>query len=87
MASTDLFQQRAKECRRLAATARNTSDRAFWLELVERWEVVSARQYCLRQGALMGRLQKQGPSRGGKAAGASPGLQNGGDHSQRRRLR
>jgi hypothetical protein len=38
MASTDLFQQRASECRRLAAAARKGSDRAFWLGLVERWQ-------------------------------------------------
>ena len=45
--SIEQFRQRADECRRLAAGARNASDRAFWLGLVERWktlEVQKARQ-------------------------------------------
>lgn len=36
----DEFERRADECRRLAAAARNDSDRAFWLGLVERWQAV-----------------------------------------------
>jgi hypothetical protein len=40
MTSTDVFQQRAKECRRLASAARNPSDKAFWLGLVERWQAL-----------------------------------------------
>jgi hypothetical protein len=47
MTSTDLFRQRADECRRLAAAARNTHDKAFWLGLVEFWE--AARQRYLRR--------------------------------------
>jgi hypothetical protein len=47
MTSTDLFRQRANECRRLAAAARNTHDKAFWLGLVEFWE--AARQRYLRR--------------------------------------
>jgi hypothetical protein len=47
MTSTDLFRQRANECRRLAAAARNTHDRAFWLGLIEFWE--AARQRYLRR--------------------------------------
>jgi hypothetical protein len=48
MTSTDLFQRRANECRRLAAAARKGSDRAFWLGLGERWQTLesqSARRY------------------------------------------
>ena len=75
MTSTDLFQQRANECRRLATAARKGSDRAFWLGLVERWQALesqSARRYRLRQGPLAGDLQGHSPGRGGEAAGASP---------------
>jgi hypothetical protein len=43
----DLFRRRANECRRLASAARNPSDKAFWLGLVERWQ--AARQRYLRQ--------------------------------------
>lgn len=43
MASPDLFRQRANECRRLAAAARNTHDKAFWLGLVEFWEAARQR--------------------------------------------
>jgi hypothetical protein len=38
--SIDLFRRRADECRHLAAAARDDSDRAFWLGLVERWLTV-----------------------------------------------
>ena len=53
MTSSNQFQQKANECRRLAATARNHSDKA--LGLVERWKAVenrSARQRCLQHGPL-----------------------------------
>jgi hypothetical protein len=63
MTSTDLFRRRANECRRLAAAARNANDKAFWLELVERWE--SARQRCLRQ-VLMGDLKHKHRARPGR---------------------
>lgn len=64
MASTDLFQQRADECRRLAAAARSANDKVFWLGLVERWRAVesrNARRPCLRPGPLPGDLQKRSP--------------------------
>jgi hypothetical protein len=73
MTRTDLIQQRTKECRRLAAAARNADDRAFWLGLAERWKAVesrSAQQHCLRRGWLVDQPQKRSPGRGGKAAGA-----------------
>jgi hypothetical protein len=40
----DEFERRVDECSRLAAAARNESDRAFWLGLVERWRVVESRR-------------------------------------------
>jgi hypothetical protein len=81
MTSTDLFLRRANECRRLAAAARDAADKAFWLELVERWQ--AARQRCLRQ-VLMGDLkQKHSPGRGGKAAEAKSSPAERGGHSQR----
>jgi hypothetical protein len=40
MTSTDLFRRRAVECRRLATAARNTSDKKFWLGLVERLQAL-----------------------------------------------
>ena len=73
MTSTDVIQQMAKECRRLAVTARNADDKAFWLELGERWKAVesrNARQLCLRQG---GHLQGDSSGRTGQPAGASSG--------------
>jgi hypothetical protein len=79
MTSTDLFQQRVKECRRLAAAARNANDRAFWLRLVERWHALEsrgARQQCVRQDALVGHLQEHSPGRGGQAARAAKAKQN-----------
>jgi hypothetical protein len=75
MTDTDLIRQMTKKCRRLAAAARSADDRAFWLRLVERWQVVenrSARQHCLRQSPLAGDLQKHSRGRGGQAAGISP---------------
>jgi hypothetical protein len=62
MTSTDLFQQRANECRRLATAARKGSDRAFWLELVDRWKALesrSAQRYCTRQSPEAGNLQNR----------------------------
>src|SRR6266849_4032887 len=40
--SHDEFRRRADECRRLAASARNARDRAFWLGLVERWQALES---------------------------------------------
>jgi hypothetical protein len=68
MTSTDLFRRRANEFRRLAAAARNTNDRAFWLGLAERWR--AARQRCLKQILAGNFEQKHSPGRGGRAAGA-----------------
>jgi len=45
--SVEHFRRRADECRRLAAVARDGSDKAFWLGLVDRWqalEIQKARQ-------------------------------------------
>ena len=78
MMSTDLFQQRVKECRRLAASARKASDKVFWLGLAERWQAVESRtalQRCPRQGPPAGHLQEHNP---GQAAVASPA------HAERR---
>ena len=75
MTSTDLIQQRANECRRLAAAAHNASDRAFWLELVERWEVVesrSARLHHLRRGPLVGHSESIAPAGEERQPGLSP---------------
>ena len=67
MTSTDeLIQQRAKECRRLAAAARNAGDKMFWLQLFERWQAVesrSNRQHYPRQGPLVGHSQKHSAGR------------------------
>jgi hypothetical protein len=67
MTSTDLFQQRANECRRLATAARKGSDRAFWLGLVERWQAVesrSAQRYRLRQAPLRATCKSKAPAGG-----------------------
>ena len=40
--SVDLFRRRADECRRLAAAASSPSDKAFWLGLVARWQVLAS---------------------------------------------
>jgi hypothetical protein len=67
MASTDLFQQGADECRGLAATARKASDKGFWLGLVERWqalEIQRARQRSrMSQDPLAGNSPKHSPGR------------------------
>jgi hypothetical protein len=63
MTSTDLFQQRANQCRRLAAAARNANDKEFWLALAERWKAV--RQRGLRHDNLDRHTQKHNPDRGG----------------------
>jgi hypothetical protein len=38
--SVEHFQRRAEECRRLAIDARDASDKAFWLGLVECWQAL-----------------------------------------------
>jgi hypothetical protein len=43
----DEFERRADECRRLAAAARNDRDKAFWLGLVQRWQLVERRRPVL----------------------------------------
>ena len=65
MTSTNLFRRRAVECRRLAAAARNTSDKKFWLGLVER---LQALQNCWQ--ALENRSVRK-PDRGKHRALAS----------------
>jgi hypothetical protein len=42
--SVEQFRRRADECRRLAAAARNTIDRTFWLGLVERWQTLESQK-------------------------------------------
>jgi len=40
--SVEKFRREAEECRRLAAASHNAADRAFWLNLVERWKALEA---------------------------------------------
>jgi hypothetical protein len=50
--SVEQFRRRADECRSFAAPARNASDKAFWLALVERWqalEIQKAQQSVLEK--------------------------------------
>jgi hypothetical protein len=42
--SVEHFRRRADECRRLANHARNVSDKAFWLGLVERWQALESQK-------------------------------------------
>ena len=42
--SVEHFRRRADECRRLASVARNVSDKAFWLRLVERWRALEVQK-------------------------------------------
>ena len=42
--SVEQFRRRADECRRLAAVARNDSDKAFWLGLVQRWQALESQK-------------------------------------------
>jgi hypothetical protein len=42
--SVEHFRRRADECRRLADDAYNASDKAFWLGLVARWEVLESQK-------------------------------------------
>ena len=42
--SVEHFRRRADECRRLASVARNASDKAFWLRLVERWRALEVQK-------------------------------------------
>jgi len=53
----DEFRRRADECRRLAAAARNASDKAFWMGLVERWQALES------QAAERPRREKPKPRR------------------------
>ena len=46
--SMDEFRRRADECRCLAATARNASDRNFWLGRVERWQALESQNVRLQ---------------------------------------
>jgi hypothetical protein len=63
----DEFRRRADECRRLAASARNASDRAFWLGLVERWRALESQSVRQPVPTI------PSPARGrGKSGGRSP---------------
>jgi hypothetical protein len=42
--SVEQFRRRADECRRLAAGAKNDSDKAFWLGLVQRWQALESQK-------------------------------------------
>ena len=58
--SVEHFRRRADECHRLATDAHNASDRAFWLGLVARWEVLESQK--LQQAAQVkppSRLRRQ----------------------------
>ena len=46
--STDALRRRADECRRLAAAARNSADRKFWLGRVNRWQTLERQNVRLR---------------------------------------
>jgi hypothetical protein len=52
MTSTDLFRRRAAECSRLATGARNTSDKNFWLGLVERLQALENRWQALESRSV-----------------------------------
>ena len=61
--SHDEFRRRADECRRLAASARNAKDRAFWLGLVARWQALESQSvqpaptlFCSRRQGGVGPL-------------------------------
>jgi hypothetical protein len=58
--SVEQFRRRADECRRLAAAARNDSDKAFWLGLVERWQALEGQKL---QQALRVRDKSRSPLR------------------------
>jgi hypothetical protein len=58
--SVEQFRRRADECRRLAAAARNDSDKAFWLGLVERWQALEGQKL---QQALRVRDKNRSPLR------------------------
>jgi hypothetical protein len=42
--SVEHFRRRAEECRRLAIDARDASDKAFWLGLVQRWQALETQK-------------------------------------------
>lgn len=44
--SVEQFRLRADECRRLADAARNAADKAFWLNLLERWRALESQKLC-----------------------------------------
>jgi hypothetical protein len=58
--SVEQFRQRADECRRLAAVASNDRDKAFWLGLVQRWQVLESQKL---QQALRVRDKSRSPLR------------------------
>jgi hypothetical protein len=64
----DEFRRRADECRRLAATARNASDRAFWLRLVERWQALESQSVRQAPSSVPSSANAGGKGRGALAA-------------------
>jgi hypothetical protein len=71
MTSTDLFQQRANECRRLATAARKGNDKAFWLGLVERWQMLesqSAQRYRVEKVRKRAICKGHGPGQGSQSS-------------------
>jgi hypothetical protein len=63
--SVEHFRQRADECRRLASVARNASDKAFWLGLVERWQALESQkaQQPVREKSQSPRRRQSEPVR------------------------
>lgn len=55
--STDLFRRRADECRRLAAAAKTSGDRAFWLGLAARWQALEGQNVWERKSRDSPKLQ------------------------------
>ena len=59
--SVEQFRRRADECRRLADVARDASDKAFWMGLVERWQALenqTARQLLARDKSRSSRRRQ-----------------------------
>jgi hypothetical protein len=53
----DEFERRTDECRRLASAAQNDGDKAFWLDLLERWQAVERRHPVRAVRRRRGRLK------------------------------
>jgi hypothetical protein len=59
MTNTELFGRRASECRRLAATARDSNDKEFWWELAERWRAIESRWEAIESRRARTRRPRQ----------------------------